>query len=317
MIAFLIQWFMAVFSAEVQHIPVMMGIDDNYVRITVVALTSMFENAQTTTFYHVTILTPGNFKHESKLIIGSLEGKYNTCKIDFFGMGERYGDAPRSWSPNAATFYRLDTPSLFPNVKKCLFLDSDIIVRHDLSEMFNVNMDDCYIAGVFEGNTQRHAQEKIRLLGMPDLKQYINTGVSIMNLEKLRLDKMEEKYAKFIKKRGYYIKTKPYLFGEQDVINPVCYGRILHLPLEFGLLINLRQYYSGNFEKKDPAIVHFAAPGKPWEHDSFEATIFHKEFWYYAKKAGLHVFDNIEKQRLKRKNMFRKTVGIKKRRKGK
>ena len=45
------------------------------------------------------------------------------------------------------TYYRLFIPNLFPDYDKVLYLDSDIIVCEDLTELYNTDIDNLY-AGV-------------------------------------------------------------------------------------------------------------------------------------------------------------------------
>lgn len=288
-----------------EYIPIMMAMDDHYARPTVVALTSMFENANRSVLFQVFILIPSSLKSVNKVRINSLEGKYENCEINFIDMGEKYVNAPKFWGSTASAYYRLDIPGLFPQVKKCLYFDGDIIVRHDVSEIYNVNMDDYYIAGVFEGHLystsiyiKKEVEEKSRILEIPDFEQYICSGVVVMNLEKMRTEKLGEKYVVFLEKKGKQIKEKTFLYYDQEVINSVCYGKILILPHEYGLLINIREWYpEDEFEKKNPVIVHFAGFPKPWTHNkhnndwsphNLKTTKFHREFWDYAKKAGLY-----------------------------
>lgn len=47
-----------------------------------------------------------------------------------------------------AIFYRLKIPSILCDEEKCIYIDTDIIVRKDLSELYRVNISDYYIAEV-------------------------------------------------------------------------------------------------------------------------------------------------------------------------
>ena len=82
--------------------------------------------------------------------------------------------------------------SIVPQYKKMLYLDVDIIVNTDLSELYDVNLEGNYYGGVrhptyYLGNWGGHC----KLLDIPDLHSYINAGVLLINLEKIREDNLE------------------------------------------------------------------------------------------------------------------------------
>lgn len=264
-----------------KSIPIVMFLDEGYLHPVIVSLTSLFENQDSKTFYHVSVLIPGNFKMESKMKIGFLKEKYGNCKIDFIDMGSKHMDMNRSHFP-PITYYRLDIASVLLHEKKCIVIEGDQIIRHDLSEMYTISVDDYYFAGVCHSRSK----EFVRALEIPDADNYANVGVMIMNLEKIREDKLEEKFRNVIKKRDKVIQK---WHADQDVFNIVCYGKILCLPHKFGYLINLRKYLKGHGRKneiEDPVIVHFASTPKPWKNP--QKTVFHKEFWAYAAKTNLY-----------------------------
>ena len=46
-----------------------------------------------------------------------------------------------------ATYYRLKLPGLLLDIDKCLYLDVDIVVQNDLTELYEQDMEEYYIAG--------------------------------------------------------------------------------------------------------------------------------------------------------------------------
>ena len=63
-----------------------------------------------------------------------------------------------------------------------LYIDGDILVREDLEELFNVDMEDCLIAAVRDmgGEVKLHFND---LLGT---ENYFNSGVMLLDLAGLR-----------------------------------------------------------------------------------------------------------------------------------
>ena len=61
------------------------------------------------------------------------------------------------------------------------------------------------------------------------MKYYVNTGVLLMNLKKIREDNMTQKFIKLSK--------RTYDFQAQDILNIACYGKILTLPPKYNVLV--------------------------------------------------------------------------------
>lgn len=126
---------------------------------------------------------------------------------------------------------------VLPDVDKILSLDLDTIINGDLSELWELPMDDKYIAGSIE----KYLTEQKGF-------NYINFGVCLMNLAKFR-DGMADRIISLLNK-------KQYLYPEQDCANE-------EIP-EDGKLIIGEEYnfsiFSGN-AMRIPKIIHFAAFG--------------------------------------------------------
>lgn len=276
-----------------------MSLDEKYIPPTVVTLTSVLDNSNLDTYHTVTILTPREFELGNRAKMGILK-KYENCEINFVDMGDRYKEVfAEFWPPSS--LHRMDVAGALPLEKKCIFLDGDVIVRHDLSVMYNVDISNYYVAGVrcvlFTIHHEKGHFQFLSDLGIPGVDQYICCGVLLMNLEKIRKDNVEDQFHRLIEK----VKLKNY-FADQDVINTVCYGRILLLPIKFDLLINYvninNTYNTSKYakltstqteweESRDPTIVHFAGKNfKPWKHP--RKTAFHMEWWDYAKRTNFY-----------------------------
>ena len=57
---------------------------------------------------------------------------------------------------------------------KCIYLDGDVVVSKDLSEFFNISVDDYYVGGVKDRDIDSKLAE---VLGIKDKSKYINCGV--------------------------------------------------------------------------------------------------------------------------------------------
>ena len=124
--------------------------------------------------------------------------------------------------------------------EKVLYLDYDVIVMDDISELWDMDMTDYYFAAGIEPKRSR--------------KNYIycNTGVVMFNLDKLRKDHKDDEAIRLLN-------TKTYRFPDQDVMNEVCQGNILVLDPMYGhTLVGCTP------KSKHPKIKHYAGM-KNWQ----------------------------------------------------
>jgi len=289
--------FLPTMIVEGNHtIPIVLAADDNYAAPLVVAMTSILENAKKNTHYDFYVLKSGDFSEKNEKIIIGLEQKYGKTKITFLDMKQQYQDANiQIGHITAATYYRLQLPSLLPEVNKCIYIDVDAIVEDDLSELFRTSIDDKYIAGVRapgyyypEAHRKNHEDE----IGIP-IDEYINAGVLLMNLAKMRKDNLEEIFNELMNKK--------FSSQDQDILNVACHGKIRHLPFKYNVMtkykvLNEREYSVNpgikmcftvdewNTGRLKPAIIHYADKRKPW---TYLGVDYAENWWKYALKTDL------------------------------
>lgn len=266
--------------------PVLFATDENYAMQTFVALTSLIQN-NTNNPLDVYVLIPKRFP-DPVASQYELLTQHNSVKINFVEMGTAFSDIemriPHITSP---TYYRLLAAEILPQYSKCLYLDSDVIVKEDLAELFSFDLDDHYVAGVKapayivkNDISDRHCRE----LGIPSSDQYINCGVLLMNLDVIRRNKLTESFVA--------LSRNAYSSQDQDVINAACYDHIFHLPFRY----NVMTKYLNTTEKAvrvfgehavdsaiaHPYIIHYADRIKPWTDVDIPFAF---DWWSYALKT--------------------------------
>ena len=130
---------------------------------------------------------------------------------------------------------------IFPDLDKILSLDNDTIILEDISELWDIDLEDCYFAAVKEPG--RSEEENIL---------YTCIGVSLHNLKLIREHNMDEKLRRSLNNTRY-------IYPEQDALNYVCVGHVKELPTEYGMA-------QCTAEVEHPKIMHFAATGGKWKN---------------------------------------------------
>ncbi len=279
-------------NIENNTIPITMALDDGYIYPTVVAITSIMENANKNILYQFYIMHPTKFSIENKNKLISLEKKYKKCKINLIDMTEdfKFKNASTSQLITTPSYYRLVLPELLPNINKIIYLDGDILVLTDLQEMYNINMENYYFKGFLDITV--NGVDNFTL----DNDHCICAGVMLINLDELRKDNMVNKMYKFMEENNEKL-----IQQDQTIINAVCYKKIGILPAKFGMFnfknikdlfhftknYRYKYKYSQNELKEayiHPAILHYV--NKPWKrHKKYYK---YKLWWEYANKTDYY-----------------------------
>ena len=280
-----------IIETKSESVPIAMAADNNYAYPTLVAMTSVLENAGSNTKYDFYLMVPSNFTDENKNIIKSLEKKYERCSINIIDMGNAFKEANSDSRITTPSYYRLNLSELLPNLDKIIWLDGDTVTFKDLTDMISIDMKGYHYKGFLDNNING-----TKSFGVDD-DHYICAGVMLINLHELRKDKMQEKFSKFVEENNDKL-----VQHDQTVINVMCSEKIGILPPKFGIwnfeneevakmhndsLKIKSKYDEEEFlnSYKNPAILHYAGGGKPWK-DNYAA--FKDKWWDYAKKTDYY-----------------------------
>lgn len=223
-------------------------------------------------------------------MLGTIEEKYSNICINIIRVKTEIFQnvIVNNRHVTKATFYRLALCKLINEVK-CIYLDADIIVTEDLQSLFTVDLEKYYIAGcrdIWIDMMSEKAREKRRKrTGIPSMQDYVNAGVLVMNLQKMREEGLDKVFLQHL--------NKDYLFEDQDIINVCCYGKIKHLPAKWNIytlfLGSLNEMRDNGISedvlrdfKARKGIIHYATPFiRPWEHTRYWAN---REWWEVASE---------------------------------
>ena len=281
-----------------QKVGIAYGLNNQYTYPTLVSMTSILENSSSHTYYIFYILVDEKtFKNNNKQILTSLEKKYDRCEVNIIEISdENLKNANTKRYPLAA-YYRLILAEIIPDLNRIIYLDGDTLIYDDLSEMYNLEMENNIILG-FVDNSYKKAEE----FGIQTYK-YIVSGVLLINLKKIRKENITQKFFEFMDKYQDKLTQE-----DQTVINIVLHGRIGLLPPKFGMwnfhtkdsLLNHNNYGNQNlgikaYDEKEiikawntPSIIHYVR-AKPWRIRTKITHIkFHEDWWEYAKMTNYY-----------------------------
>lgn len=225
-------------------------------------------------------------------ILESIVGEYSTkSNITFLENNMNLKDGYEVRGITTSTYYRLNLHNLLPDVKKIIYSDVDILFKGDISELWDIDMEEYFIAGVkADVNIRERWFERAKeeyWKALADWRgKYINAGFIIMNLDKIRKAGLWNEWKKMVNNK--------FFFQDQDILNITCKPYIKNLPMEYNRLMfylsedydELRRNQVVRKEELDialhrPRVIHYAGP-KPWNDFKTQGGFL---WWNYISKT--------------------------------
>lgn len=174
---------------SLNEVPIFFATDNNYLPYLEVALRSLIANASREYKYRIVILNVGLDKDKMDKVLLLQDDNFI---IDFVDISHEFDEIRHKLKNifhfSLACYYRLFIENLFPEYDKILYLDCDIIVLGDISKLYFEDVRDYAVAGVVEQHikySKVFSDYTQKVVGV-DCDHYINSGIMIMNLKKLR-----------------------------------------------------------------------------------------------------------------------------------
>lgn len=199
-----------------------------------------------------------------------------------------YADSYEVRDISVATYLRLTLHKLLPEVDKILYMDVDVLVLDSLLPLWEIALTDHVLAAVrgtvnladkWEWNSDRPYWHLLK----GQRGNYINAGITLLNLAEIRRRSLERQWSELAKQRLYY--------QDQDILNITCQGAMVYLPpkynrltymggSEYHRLVDEGIYTQEEYDEamKAPVILHYAGD-KPWNRYD---TNLGKVWWDYV-----------------------------------
>lgn len=261
-------------------IPIFFTIDDGYAPYLHVALISLIKNASKDRRYKIIVvyqeLNEENRNNLAKFVedYPNFEMEFKFMKQSLDMITDRIENRLRSDYFTMTIYFRIFIPDMYPEYDKAIYIDSDIIVPGDISELYDTDMHDNLIGVVTDGSVndvpelQRYMTESLGL----KLGDYFNSGMLLMNMKELRNVHLAEHFLYLLNK--YHFDC---VAPDQDYLNSMCYGKIEYLDSCWDAMPNRNKP-----EIENPKIIHYNLFDKPWCYDDIQ---YQDYFWEYAKQS--------------------------------
>lgn len=271
--------------------------DINYVLFTKVAIKSAIVNKNKDSIYNINILCVDLPDSQCK--------SFETLKTENVNIYTKplklnsiahIGNYPMDHYVTRADLFKFLMPDIFQDLNKILYIDSDVLILKDLSDLYNTDVTDYYL-GAVRKNVSPYIWVNLfkNIYAQIEITHY-NCGVMLLNLDKLRKDNIKEKLIE-AKNNDVYRKLQT----QQSYNDVIPYATTKHLsPIYNALarwsdmdfyLLNFRNLYKPYLNKtysleelyQNAAIIHYAGKYKAWNTRDVR---FFDEWWKYAKMVN-------------------------------
>lgn len=198
------------------------------------------------------------------------------------------------------TYYRLVLPELLPNYDKVLYLDSDMIAMDDVAKIYDENVDsyllaachDADTAGLYNGYEKDKKRYTDQVLKLKEPYQYFQAGVLLLNLKEFRKRYTTKQILDFAVSENWQLL-------DQDILNKLCEGAVKYIDMSWNVMVDfagvrisqiialaprwLNEMYQE--ARKNPKIIHYAGPQKPWFEPEMDLGM---QFWECARETSYY-----------------------------
>jgi lipopolysaccharide biosynthesis glycosyltransferase/adenylate kinase family enzyme len=287
-------------SNQSRHeIAMLCGADDVYAMPLAVMIYSASANLAPRWRLRVFIMDAGISESSRRLIerktaaLGNVDLEW--CDLD---LGA-FSGLPTLGYLKSPIYLRLQMDKILPpDLERVIYLDADLLVEGDLSELWQQDFGGAtvlavhdYGEAIFRANLPLPGVKKSRRETAP----YFNSGVMVIDLNRWRKDEVGQAAMEYIRRYKSLVE-----YPDQDALNAVLFGKWRPLDLTWNAQVDnlIHPEQMGNSQadaeilhRRDellyhPRVRHYAGVKKPWNPGRFRPV--RKRFVHYLHASGWH-----------------------------
>lgn len=254
---------------------VLFSSDDNYAQHLGVAIRSLLNNnAQNEINIYI---VDNGISVKNKERLNTLASSSTNCQMNYilFAKWKSQLHLSLCWDISLSSYARLFMSSMLPSdVERVIYMDCDMIVCQDLSQLWNTNLQGNVIGAVQD--TVSSPKESV---GMTLKEPYFNAGMLLVDIKAWREQGCEKKCLDFIEEHKGNV-----IHHDQGVLNGVFRNKWTRLPIAYNLMTihflfsqhAIKKFYNDESDFYDekvvqeavekPIILHFtpSMTTRPW-----------------------------------------------------
>ena len=269
--------------SKTKNVPVVLAANNYYVPYISSLLHSVAEHASDENTYDINIFHR-DISPENANLLKSEFAHLKNFSIRFYDISSRYEQYKGLFTRGhfaIETYFRLFIQDIMLDYDKVLYLDGDMIVNHDIAELYSTDVKghllaaalDPDTAGLYNGFEPQKKNYMDNILKINSPYEYFQAGVIVFNLDEMRKTLKVDDLLAFASSYNWELL-------DQDVLNYIAQGRVKFVDMAWNVMYDWRRirlsqivslapiplYLQYVEARKNPKIIHYAGPEKPW-HD--------------------------------------------------
>lgn len=197
---------------------------DLYSSLAGISLTSLLQNNTDAEAIHVIIMDNGISEENKCRLIRTVEDYGRD--IRFVPLADSLRNTSidvQKW--NISTFGRLFEASALPELDRVIHIDCDTIVHDSLRPLWELDMSGAVLAGASDCLSDEYKKN----IGLAPEDTYVNAGVLVLNLARIRALRLEDTFSAYMEKNRRFL-----TYVDQEVLNAcVPESEKIRLPLRY------------------------------------------------------------------------------------
>lgn len=269
-------------------IPIVFATNKEYAPYVAVAIESIYVNSSENNFYDINVLIDASMTNDLKNKFNKLS--YNNISVRMWDVRNCFKgvDLYSVGHYSRQMYFRWLIPEIFPQYRKVLYLDCDIVVAYDVAKLYEINIRDNIVGAVnnfLRSNMESYVKESLGL----SAAKYFNSGILLINTDEFLNNKVKNKCLSILRNRDKMA------CPDQDAINLACEGKIYRLEdsWNFQWHHQFHDFCKGELIEDYPEryqlllddqikIYHFTSQVKPWNSPNRNYA---EEFWKHCKNT--------------------------------
>lgn len=252
--------------------------DNNYAQHMGVSMYSLLETNSSVFERIYVYIIDNHISADNKNKLRQIISDFNNSEIFWISFDEYVKTLKlnMAWNISISSYARLFVSSMLPqDVNRVLYLDSDIIVRSSLYDLWNTDIGN-HVLGAVQDTINDSIKEPVGLKGE---EQYFNSGMLLIDLNNWRANDVENRCMDFIRAHNGRV-----IHHDQGVLNGVLKNEKYILPLKYNVMTII--YFFNRFQlmkrykdhsgfyseneienaKKEPVMLHYTPSytTRPW-----------------------------------------------------
>jgi lipopolysaccharide biosynthesis glycosyltransferase len=250
--------------------------DENYMAAARTMLNSLARSLPAADALPVKALMPANTSRTARKHLDS-HARRCGLRVEILLAGEDFAMLPVAGPYTRVVYLSLLLPDLLPETQRILYLDVDLVVMRDVSELLDIDLGDLPLAAARDGFIPASAgllYSNEKSSPAPCSAPYFNAGVMVINADVWRKERIGPRVVELIRKSA-----SPPTYLHQDALNILTTGKWAELDMRWNVFSISDQLGTSEPDQvvggrtmreqvcleRKAFILHFVGPCKPWQ----------------------------------------------------